>query len=128
MQMAKIADKIERQAALGLNVIFTGDLNQIEAEIAEHSVNLRRDPKAHGVATWGGDAWSAKVENKMASQPLVLDYAFIAGKAVAIETKVIEDPHYKSEEYSPDARSDHRLLFSTVSLGATEALADSAHP
>jgi hypothetical protein len=45
----------------------------------------------------------------------VLDYAFAAGKGIDIQTQIVK-MDYKSDEFRPEAGSDHDLLFSTATL------------
>ncbi len=121
MQMNKIAKQIQKKVAQGHNVIFTGDLNQEEEELNtfldRHQINwLRRDASVQGKTTWGGDQWCAELMSKLSSGSLVLDYTFIAGKATAISTRVIETG-YSGLEFRPEATSDHDLLFSTITVG-----------
>lgn len=102
------------------NIIFTGDLNQSEEELnrflQERQIDwLRRDNQILGKQTWGGDRWCAKLMNKRASGPQVLDYTFIAGKALAITTQILGTGYCESE-FKPKARSDHNLLFSTITV------------
>lgn len=120
-QMAKIFKHIEEKQRLGRNILFTGDLNQVEEELESfckqhREVELRRDSFVKGIPTWGGDAWCAQFEPKPASGPLVLDYACIAGKAVSISTQVI-GTGYEGTEFRADAGSDHSLLYSVCNLG-----------
>ncbi len=120
-QMNRIIGKIEQKIRLGRNVIFTGDLNQDEEEIntflnQRQIAWLRRDPQVQGQPTWGGDAWCANLMNKPASAPLVLDYAWIAGRTREITTRIIETG-YASSEFRRRATSDHSLLFSRITLG-----------
>ncbi len=119
-QMNRIAKQIEKKINLGLNVIFTGDLNQSEEELQEFLKKypidwLRRDPKVEGIPTWGGDQWCAKLMGKPASGPLVLDYTLIAGKTAAISTRII-GTGYCGLEFRREATSDHDLLFNTITL------------
>lgn len=121
MQMKKIAEEIQRKVKEGQNVIFTGDLNQEEEELntflEQYQINsLRRDATVKGRSTWGGDQWCAKLMNKPSSGSLVLDYTWIAGKAIAISTKII-GTGYSGFEFRREATSDHDLLFSTIHLG-----------
>lgn len=118
-QMHKIMDKIQMKAQ-DKAVIFTGDLNQEENELhaflASRQIDwLRRDPSVEGKCTWGGDKWCAELMGKTFSDPLVLDYAFIAGKAASIFTKTI-DTGFSGLEFRPEATSDHSLLFSTITV------------
>jgi hypothetical protein len=114
-QMRKIAHHIQQK--LNTNILFTGDLNQTEEELNSHRFNwLRRDPEVLGKSTWGGDAWCARLMNKPASPPLTLDYTFVAGKAVDIQTQIL-DNNYNAEQFRPEALSDHHLLFSRITLG-----------
>lgn len=120
MQMKKIALLIETKVAQNAAVIFTGDLNQDENELNDflekHQVNwLRRDLTVQGLPTWGGDKWCADLMNKPSSGPLTLDYTFIAGKATAIATSII-NVGYSGLEFRPKATSDHDLLFSTITV------------
>lgn len=120
-QMNKIAKQIESKVKQGGAVIFTGDLNQEEAELNafldRNRINwLRRDPSVQGKSTWGGDKWCAELMGKPPSGPLVLDYTLIAGKATAISTRVI-GTGYSGLEFRPKATSDHDLLFSTITVG-----------
>jgi|GEM_PF-872170 len=124
MQMSKIAKKIEEKVNQGRGVIFTGDLNQEEEELAAFLTSLttkqidwlRRDPSVQGKATWGGDKWCADLVGKESSGPLVLDYTFIAGKAKEISTQIIETG-YSGLEFRSKATSDHALLFSEIIVG-----------
>lgn len=120
-QMKKIVDYIKRIVARGVPVIFTGDLNQSEEELKEflthHQIDwLRRDPSVEGKITWGGDEWCAKLMGKPPSKPLVLDYAFVAGRGVSISTK-IKGTGYSGSEFKREATSDHNLLYSRVLIG-----------
>lgn len=119
LQMAKIARHIQRKAKENYNVIFTGDLNQEEEEmkafIRKNSINWRRDGSIQGKPTWQGDKWCAELMQKPASDPIVLDYLFIAGRSKSVETKII-GTGYSAEEFRAEAGSDHDLLFSTVLL------------
>lgn len=119
MQMQRITQKIENLLDTTA-VIFTGDLNQEEQEIntfftQREITYLRRDPSVTGEITWGGDEWCAKLMDKEASSPLVLDYTYIAGKATSIATKIFETG-YVSNEFKPDATSDHYLLSSRITV------------
>jgi hypothetical protein len=55
---------------------------------------------------------------KEASGPQVLDYTLIAGKAASIATRIV-DTGYLGAEFKADATSDHKLLFSTITCGAS---------
>lgn len=120
-QMSKITKHLKSKIQLGHNIIFTGDLNQEEAELHAFFTNnkvdwLIRDDSIQGMPTWGGDEWCAKLMGKPASDPLVLDYTFIAGKAKEISSRIIETG-YTSSEFRPEATSDHYRLFSKISCG-----------
>lgn len=119
-QMNRIAKQIEKKVSQGLNVIFTGDLNQSEEELKDFLKKypidwLRRDPGVEGIPTWDGDQWCAKLMGKPGSGPLVLDYTLIAGKTAAISTKII-GTGYCGLEFRREATSDHDLLFNTITL------------
>lgn len=119
-QMHKIAQHIKSKVDQGTAVIFTGDLNQDELELNsflnKHQITwLRRDNSIYGKATWGGSHWFENLMGRSGSGPLVLDYAFIAGKAASISTRVI-DSGYSSLEFRPQALSDHHSLFSTITV------------
>lgn len=119
-EMNKIVKQIQKKVEKGLNIIFTGDLNQSEEELNtfldKNRIDwLRRDVALQGKPTWGGDEWCAALMGKPSSGPMVLDYTFIAGKTVAISTKII-GTGYSGLEFSPEATSDHELLFSTITL------------
>lgn len=122
-EMNKIVKKIQSKINRGLDVIFTGDLNQEEEELNKFfdlsKIDwLRRDDSVKGIPTWGGDEWCANLMGKPSSGPLVLDYTFIAGKARGICTKIIET-NYSGSKFRQEATSDHFLLFSTIILGGT---------
>lgn len=114
-QMQKIIEQIRKK--LRYNVIFTGDLNQEEAELQfQQNIGLlRRDLKIVGQPTWGGDQWSAMLMGKPASGPLVLDYTLIAGQTQAISTRVIQTG-YSGLEFRPNALSDHYFLSSQITI------------
>ncbi len=119
-QMNKIAKQIKAKIDQNRAVIFTGDLNQDESELARflerHQIDwLRRDPSVQGKTTWGGDKWCAELMGKPSSGPLVLDYAMIAGRSTAISTQIV-DNGYSGLEFRPEATSDHNLLFSTITV------------
>lgn len=118
-QMHKIALHIEKKVAQGYAVIFVGDLNQEESEIdaffSEHDIHWLRDETIRGRPTWGGDAWCAALMGKPSSGPLVLDYAFAAGKAAEIRTEII-GTGYDSNEFRQEAGSDHDVLCSRIVL------------
>lgn len=113
-QMEKIAKQIQDIVTRN-NVIFTGDLNQDEIELQSFLKDHQRDPSVQGKVTWGGDAWCAKLMEKPASGPTVLDYTFVAGEGATIATKIIETG-YSGSEFRSDATSDHFLLFSTITV------------
>lgn len=119
-QMKKIAEKIQAKMQ-DKAVIFTGDLNQVEEEInrflTEYQISyLTRDLSIGKQTTWDGDQWCSDLTGKQSSGPLVLDYTFIAGKAASnISTKIIETG-YSGKEFRSEATSDHKLLFSTITL------------
>jgi len=126
VQMHKIAQQIKAKIDQNKAVIFTGDLNQEESELDafldQHQIDwLRRDPCVQGKSTWGGDEWCAKLMGKTPSPSLVLDYTFIAGKAIDISTHVLETD-YSGLEFKSAATSDHNLLFSTITLDSTDLL------
>jgi len=117
-EMYKISEQIQRKMAENRAIIFTGDLNQEEAELKtfleNHQITwLKRDSSVQGIPTWGGDAWCAAFEKKPFSGPLVLDYTLIAGKAASISTQILA-AGYSGLEFRPTATSDHELLFSTI--------------
>ncbi len=121
MQMNKIANQVKAKTEQNGAVILTGDLNQEESELSTflelHQIDwLRRDPSVQGKPTWGGDKWCAELMGKPPSGPLVLDYTIVAGKAIAISTKVL-GTGYSGLEFRPKATSDHNLLFSTITVG-----------
>ncbi len=119
-QMDRIIRQIQGKIQQDKNVIFTGDLNQSEDELntflQKRQINwLRRDEQIHGQQTWDGDQWCATLMNKQPSGPQVLDYTFIAGRAAAITTQIL-GTGYCGSEFRPKARSDHDLLFSTITI------------
>jgi endonuclease/exonuclease/phosphatase family metal-dependent hydrolase len=119
LQMEKIAKHIETKIAQDRAVIFTGDLNQEEAELNtfldQHQITWQRDPSVKGTVTWGGDKWCSELMGKPISDSLVLDYTFIAGKVTAISTRIMGTGYYGAA-FSPKAGSDHDLLFSTITV------------
>lgn len=116
LQMAKIGQKINEVVAKGGAVIFTGDLNQQEDELSESTpLHLRRDSSVVGKPTWGGDRWCATLMGQPPSEPLVLDYTFVAGRVSNISTHIIQTG-YSGLEFSSEAKSDHYLLFSTITI------------
>ncbi len=119
-QMDKIVRQIQKKVQQDKNVIFTGDLNQSEEELnaflRKRQIHwLRRDERIRGKQTWGGDQWCAKLMNKQPSGPQVLDYTFIAGKTADIHTQIF-GTDYCGLEFRPKARSDHDLLFSSITV------------
>ncbi|HSX04690.1 MAG TPA: endonuclease/exonuclease/phosphatase family protein [Rhabdochlamydiaceae bacterium] len=119
-QMDKMIGQIQKKVEQNKNIIFTGDLNQSEDELYtflhEREIDwLRRDEQIRGQQTWDGDEWCANLMNKEASGPQVLDYTFIAGKTAAISTQIL-GTGYCSQEFRSEARSDHDLLFSTITV------------
>lgn len=120
-EMKKIVEKIKEKIKLDRNVIFTGDLNESEMELDQFFRTkeidwLRRDESIRGQATWEGDLWCAELMSKPASDPQVLDYAFIAGKAESIRTTIVQTG-YVGDRFIPTAGSDHNLLFSRIKVG-----------
>jgi len=122
MQMRKITNHIEQKLKKNPRaVIFTGDLNQEEAELSQflnhnHIKYLKRDPAIQGKSTWGGDEWCSKLMNKQPSKELVLDYTLIAGKARRINTEIFKTG-YSCLKFSLEARSDHYGLRSKITIG-----------
>ena len=118
-QMNKITQHLQKKVDLGHAVVLTGDLNLEEEELGsileDNAIQLRRDSAVEGLATWGGDAWCAALMNKKASKPLVLDYTLVTGNVNSIQTQIF-DTGYSSDEFKPDATSDHNLLFSTITI------------
>lgn len=112
LQMRKIARKVDEKVRAHLNVIITGDFNAEEKEL-EVPPDWRRDESIRGRPTWGGDGWCASLEGKQASGPLVLDYAFIAGKTLSIVTQ-IEETGYRENEFIVWATSDHYALINKL--------------
>ena len=120
-QLNKISNQIQAKSNLGHAVVLTGDLNLEEAELNtfldnRSDIDLRRDPAVVGQETWGGDKWCADLMGKGFSNPLILDYTLIAGKASDIFTKIVKMEDYSSSEFKPKALSDHNLLFSTITV------------
>lgn len=118
-QMGKIGKQIDKKIAEGRPIIFTGDLNQEEKELKrflEQYTKLQRDPQVEGKATWGGDAWCAKIRGEPPSGALTLDYTFIAGNVDFISTTITET-EYLGEKFRPEATSDHYILYSKITLG-----------
>jgi hypothetical protein len=120
-QINKISKQLQKKIRQGHNVIFTGDLNQSEEELnsflTQRQINwLRRDTSVVGKPTWDGDHWCAKLMGKPSSGAQVLDYTFIAGKTDSISTKIM-GTGYSSLEFRRQAKSDHHLLFSTITVG-----------
>jgi hypothetical protein len=88
----------------------------MDAFLNQHpEVAWRRDPSIKGRTTWGGDSWCAHLMGKAASQPLTLDYTFIAGSARAITTQIM-DVGYQGSKFTPRAGSDHALLFNVITV------------
>ncbi len=121
LQMKRIAKLIQQKIEENRNVIFTGDLNmENEEQVKMHPILdpllLKCDSYIQESSTWMGDKWCAKLMDKPASGPLVLDYTYTAGLVRAISTKILNQP-FESSEFFPDVLSDHSLLFSTITLG-----------
>jgi hypothetical protein len=115
-QLNKIARQIDAKSHH--EVVLTGDLNLEEKELNPF-FTLQRDKKVIGKPTWNGDKWCANLMGKAFSDPLVLDYTFIAGKTSTIFTKIKKMKDYSSSQFKPKALSDHNLLFSTIGLMPT---------
>jgi len=119
-QMIKIINHIKGKKN---PVIFTGDFNLSEIELNEFiSKNsdgnlLRRDENIKDEPTWSGDKWCADLMDKEASKAQVLDYTFVVGET-EIKTNIEKDDSYKydSAKFGPNATSDHRFLYSEITL------------
>lgn len=118
-QLNKISNQIQAKSNLGHAVVLTGDLNleepELNAFLDNSNIDLRRDPAVVGQVTWGGDKWCSDLMGKPFSNPLVLDYTMIAGKASEISTQIL-GTGYSSFEFRPKATSDHNLLLSTITI------------
>lgn len=117
MQMEIIADKVNQVA--GRTVLVTGDLNLDDNEYQGSSWNAQFDKGDISECTspsWGGDEFCAKLMDKPVSGPLNLDHTMAkVGSVTALETKFVETG-YDPTVYSPSALSDHKGLFSRVTV------------
>ncbi len=119
-QLTRIANLMDSKVQQGKKVVFTGDLNMDEAELDEfyQTANIdwiHRDESVRGQNTWGGDEWCARLMDKEISGAQVMDYALIAGQGIEIAT-TIHETGYNGPEFKKDARSDHYLLFNTITV------------
>lgn len=81
---------------------------------AELLQKFHRAESALGRPTWGGEKWGADLMGKKASNPLTLDYTFVSNGS-EIETQIIS-AKFDREKFSRKARSDHDMLFSTITV------------
>jgi endonuclease/exonuclease/phosphatase family metal-dependent hydrolase len=115
MQMEIIVDKVNR--VRDKCVVVTGDLNLDDEEyLASPWRSIFQKGDAFSGRTWGGDAFCASLVGKRPSGPLNLDHTMIVqGTARAILTQAV-DTGYVAERYTREATSDHRGLYSLITL------------
>lgn len=119
LQMRVVLKQIKRSLITHLPTLLTGDWN-FDDEEYENSIwkPLFDRGVRHfaGQYTWGGDTFCAELEEKRPSPPLNLDHtALLNSNPGTLETYLVETG-YDPKLYNEEALSDHRGLYSIISL------------
>jgi exonuclease III len=120
LEMEIILKQIEQQYDHHLITLLAGDWNLDDVEYENSSWKNhfdRGERHFNGEYTWGGDQFCATLEKKSVSKPLNLDHTALhkQSSSATLETYLVETG-YDATVYTESALSDHRGLYSIVTL------------
>lgn len=117
-QMQLIMEKVDK--IKDQSVIITGDLNfddeEYENICSQNNYKFTKNTQYGKDKTWGGDSFCAKLMRKKVSSALNLDHTIIRKSDRAKITTALIATGYDDTKYQKEALSDHRGLFSTITL------------
>jgi endonuclease/exonuclease/phosphatase family metal-dependent hydrolase len=100
-------------------VILTGDLNldKDEWDVGPWKNFFEKGELLDNSPTWGGDEWVSQLASKPSSPANTLDHTFLLKNSFKsfLKTTYVETA-FDGKRFKPDALSDHKGLFTTLSL------------
>lgn len=115
-QMKLIAEKVTQ--VQNKIAILTGDLNMGESELSAlpYRSQFTKGQFPESEHSWGGDAFCASLVGDRSSEPLTLDHTLLLNNADAQLTTTYTPTGYNGKTFNKDALSDHKGLYSTITL------------